>query len=101
MLVIHAEFPLAPDAREEALALVEDLVAASQEEDGVIEYRAATDVSDPNLLRFHERYEDEAAFAAHGETTHVEEFQAALPDLLAGEPEVLQFAVESTSAVEF
>lgn len=100
MLVVHAEFPIDPDRREEAQEFVEDLVPASQQEEGMVEYRAAWDALDPNLLRFHEQYEDEAAFASHGETEHVQELQAALPDLLAGEPNVVQFHVESASEVE-
>lgn len=100
MLVIHATFPVDPDSREEALDLARDLAAASREEDGVIDYRVATDAEDPNLLRFFERYDDEAAFGAHAETDHFQEFEAALPDLLAGEPEVTRFDVESASPVE-
>lgn len=100
MIVIHAVFPIAPEKRDEAEELVEDLVEASNGEEGTIEYRAAWDVSDPNVLRFAEQYEDEAAFAAHGETDHFQEFEAALPDLLAGEPRVTQFDVESATELD-
>lgn len=91
MLVVHATFPIDPEKRDEALDLIEDLVEQSNQEAGVIEYHATTDVSDPSLFRFIEQYEDEAAFEAHGETDHFAEFEAALPDLLAGEPEVTRF----------
>jgi len=100
MIVIHAVFPIDPEKRGEALDLVEELVEQSNREDGTIEYRATTDVSDPNLLRFFEQYEDEAAFEAHGETDHFREFEAALPDLLAGEPSVTRFEVESATDLE-
>jgi quinol monooxygenase YgiN len=100
MIVIHAVFPIAPEKREEALELVEGLVAGSNEEDGVIEYRVGADISDPNVLRFYECYEDEAAFEAHGETDHFGAFEAALPDLLAGEPEVTRFDVESATELD-
>jgi quinol monooxygenase YgiN len=46
-------------------------------------------------VRFFEQYEDENAFEAHTQTDHFQEFEAALPDLLAGEPEILRFDVES------
>lgn len=100
MIVLHAEFPLDPAKRDEALDLITDLVEQSQQEDGMIDYRAATDVSDPNLVRFTEQYEDDAAFEAHSETEHFQEFEAALPDLLAGEPTVLRFEVDSVSELE-
>ncbi|WP_222919513.1 putative quinol monooxygenase [Natrinema sp. SYSU A 869] len=100
MIVIHASFPIDPDHREEALELIDDLVAESQQEAGVIDYRAATDVSDPTVVRFFEQYEDEAAFGAHAQADHFQEFAAALPDLLAGEPDVTRFDVESAEDVE-
>ena len=100
MIVLHAEFPLDPGSRDEALDLIADLVEQSQAEDGMIDYRAATDVSDPNLVRFTEQYEDAAAFAAHSETDHYQEFEEALPDLLAGEPRVLRFDVDSATELE-
>jgi quinol monooxygenase YgiN len=95
MVVIHAEFPIDPDRREEALDVVRTLVEATQQEDGVIEYRAATDVSDPNLVRFVERYEDGDAFVAHTESEHFATFEEQLPDFLAGEPTVMRFDVRS------
>jgi quinol monooxygenase YgiN len=100
VIVLHAAFPLDPARRDEALALIEDLVEHSQQEDGMIEYRAATDVSDPNVVRFFEQYEDDAAFEAHSQTDHFQEFEQALPDLLAGEPEVPHFEVESATELE-
>ena len=100
MLVVHAEFPIDPDQREEALDRVRDLVEASQTEEGIVEYRAATDVTDPNLVRFVERYEDAGAFEAHTEADHFQAFEAELPALLAGEPTVTQFAVESATELD-
>lgn len=100
MIVLHATFPLDPEQRDEALDLIEDLVEQSQAEDGMIDYRAAKDVSDPNLVRFFEQYEDEAAFESHSQTEHFQEFEAALPDLLAGEPEVRRFEVDSATELE-
>ena len=100
MLVVHATFPIDPEKREEALEHAAELVEATREEDGVIAYNAATDVQEPNLLRFTEQYEDAEAFAAHGESDHFAAFEAALPDLLAGEPEVTRFEVADATDVE-
>lgn len=100
MLVIHATFPVDPDSREDALELTRELAEQSRAEDGNVDYRVTTDIDDPNLFRFFERYEDESAFGAHAETDHFQEFEAALPDLLAGEPEVVRFDVDTASTVE-
>lgn len=100
MIVLHASFPIDPDRRSEALALVEDLVEASNEEDGVIDYRAATDVEDGNTVRFFERYEDETAFEAHADSDHFAAFQERLPDLLGGAPEVTRFDVAAATELD-
>ncbi|MFC5134388.1 MULTISPECIES: putative quinol monooxygenase [Haloferacaceae] len=100
MIVLHAVFPIEADRLDEALDHARTLVEESNREDGTIEYRAATDVEDGTTLRFFEQYEDAAAFEAHTETDHFRAFEAALPDLLAGEPEVRRFDVESAAELD-
>ncbi|MFQ3284265.1 MAG: quinol monooxygenase YgiN [Natronomonas sp.] len=100
MIVVHATFPLDSAKREEALELIKDLVEQSQAEAGTIDYRAVTDVSEPNVLRFVERCEDTDAFETHIETEHFQAFEAALPELLAEDPETLRFEVESATELE-
>lgn len=100
MLVIHAEIPIDPDHRDEALDEIRSLVEASQAEAGTLEYRAATDLSDPNLVRIVERYEDADAFESHTESDHYGAFEAAIGDKLAGEPSVMRFEVESATELE-
>jgi len=100
MIVLHAAFPIDPAERERALELISDLVEQSQAEDGIVEYHATTDLGDENTVRFFERYEDEEAFGAHTQTDHFAEFEQALPELLAGEPEVYRFEVDSVSEPE-
>lgn len=100
MLVIHAEMPIDPDRRDEAIDHIQSLVDGSQAEAGVLEYRAATDLSDPNLVRIVERYEDAAAFESHLESDHYGEFEAVVADLLAGEPDVMRFEVDSATDLE-
>ncbi|MFC5277431.1 putative quinol monooxygenase [Halorubrum rubrum] len=100
MIVLHAVFPIEQDRLDEALDHARTLVEESNREDGTIEYRAATDVEDGTTLRFFEQYEDAAAFEAHTETDHFRAFEAALPDLLAGEPEVRRFDVESAAELD-
>ena len=100
MLVIHATLPIDPDRREEALELIEDLAEQSRQEEGTVDYRATTEIGAPDTVRFFEQYEDEAALAAHAESDHYKELEAALPDLLAGEPEVLRFEVDGATELD-
>ena len=100
MIVLHAVFPIKPDKLDEALDYAEMMVEESNQEAGVIDYRVGTDIQDGNVLRFFEQYEDGAAMEAHIESDHFAELEAALPDLLAGEPDITQFEVDSVSDVE-
>lgn len=100
MIVLHAAFPIDPDEREEALELAENLVEKSNREPGTIAYRATSDIGDENVIRFFERYEDAEALKAHNRTDHFREFEEKLPDLLAGDPEVVQFDVDSATELE-
>ncbi|MFB6171495.1 MAG: putative quinol monooxygenase [Haloarculaceae archaeon] len=100
MIVLHASFPIDPDKRDEVLDLVEDLVEQSNQEPGIVDYRAAVDVTDENVIRFFERYEDEAALGAHNQSDHFQEFSAQLPSLLAGEPTVTRFDVSDATELD-
>jgi quinol monooxygenase YgiN len=100
MIVLHATIPIDPNRRDEALELMRELAEHSREEEGIVDYQVATDIDDPNLFRVTEQYEDESAFDAHGESDHFTEFEAKLPELLAGEPDVIRFDVDSVSDVE-
>lgn len=100
MIVLHASFPIDPERRDEALELVDDLVDQSQAEEGMIDYRATTDLQEPAVIRFFEQYEDAEAFEAHTQTAHFQEFEAALPDLLAGDPEIVRFEVDDATELD-
>lgn len=99
VLVVRATFPIDPDAPEEALDRMKTLAERSRAEDGVIDYRVGADIEDPDAFRFLVRCEGEDALVAHTEADHFQSFEAAPPDLLAGEPEVLQFGVSSSTAL--
>ena len=99
MIVQHAVIPLDPDAREQGLDALRNLGRQSRAEDGVVTYRVAVDADDETLVRIVERYEDEAALAAHNESDHFAAFQEALPSFAGGEPELVRFDVAETTRV--
>lgn len=97
---MHATVPVNEESREEALEAATTVAEESRNEEGVIDYRAAVDVDDKNLLRFFEQYEDEAAFGAHASSDHFAEFASKLPNFLDGEPKLTRFEVSGSSEVE-
>lgn len=98
MIVVHAALEIDPGQRDEALDAVENLVEQTREEDGVIDYVAATEVANPDVIRFVEQYEDEAALEAHNESEHYREFEAQLPELLDSDENLLD-AIDVTQFV--
>ena len=100
MIVIRATLPLDPDRMDEVRDIVSDLAEASRAEDGVVDYQVAEDLETPGVLRIFEHYEDEDALAAHSEPDHLAAFQAELPDLLVGQPELMQYDVTSVEPIE-
>jgi quinol monooxygenase YgiN len=97
MQIVYAVLPLSPDHRDQALEATRTIAEKSRAESGVIDYRVGTDVEDPNTLRFVEQYEDADAVSAHLETDHYQQYEdAVIPDMLAGEPEIIQFEVVET-----
>jgi quinol monooxygenase YgiN len=89
MIVVHTSIPVAANSYDEAIDVVADLAKQSRQEPGVVRYHATTDVTDEHTIRFFEQYEDESAWEAHAETDHLQQFEARLPELVAGEMETV------------
>lgn len=53
-----------------------------------------TDITNPNILRFFEQYEDVEAAKAHSQTDHYKEWIEALPDMVDGQLENIQFEID-------
>lgn len=97
MIVIAGSVHIRPDARERAVTVALEMVAATRKEAGCRAYRFSADLADPTLFYVHEEWESAEALAAHFQTPHMGTFRAALPGLLAGPTEIARFEV---SAVE-
>ncbi|MFC5366944.1 putative quinol monooxygenase [Salinirubrum litoreum] len=89
MIVVHTSIPIDPDRYDDALAIVADLAERSRQEPGVVTYHATTDVTDEHTVRFFEQYEDRSAWEAHADSDHLQQFEARLPELVAGEMETV------------
>jgi quinol monooxygenase YgiN len=58
------------------------------------------DIEDETVLRFFEQYEDAVAFESHTRTDPFREFEAAFPESLAGEHEIVRFSAGSAAELE-
>ena len=61
---------LKPECKEEALKLVEELIAATRKEEGNISYNYCQDAKDPDYFAMIECWETEEALQAHLKSEH-------------------------------
>ncbi|MGY6552578.1 MAG: putative quinol monooxygenase [Erythrobacter sp.] len=80
MLIILAKAKLGEGALETLRGPIADMVAASRAEEGCIAYSFTLDVLDPGILHIVEKWQDEAALAAHFATPHMAAFGAQIAD---------------------
>ena len=59
---------------EAVLAALGPLVEGSRREPGCLFYEAHRDIEDENRFLLYEKYEDEAAFQAHGDSEHFKKY---------------------------
>jgi quinol monooxygenase YgiN len=91
MLIVLAKAKVGADAMEAARAAIADMVAASNAEEGCIAYAFTQDVLDPSTLHIVEKWQDDAALAAHFATPHMAAFGAAIGGLDFQVVEALKF----------
>ncbi len=95
MIIVAGDVLVRADKREEALALAGWFAEQSELEGGCISYRFYTSIADPNVFHIFEEWETAVALATHFQTPHMAEFNAQLPNYLAGEPDVKEYEVSA------
>ena len=81
MLIVLAKAQVGEGALEAARPAIAAMVAASNAEEGCIAYSFTQDVLQPGTLHIVEKWQDEAALAAHFATPHMAAFRAAVGGL--------------------
>ena len=81
MVIVIARFRPRPDRRDDLVALLEEVQAASRRDDGFLHYGYYTEITDPLSFIAVEEWRDNEALAAHLRQPHVARLIAALPEL--------------------
>ena len=76
MLVIIGTFRLPPEMLGDAWPVMQEMIEASQAEEGCINYSYAQDLLEPGLIRVNEAWVDADALEAHQVSEHLEEWRA-------------------------
>jgi quinol monooxygenase YgiN len=89
MIFIVVRHQIRPEYAEEFPRLVEDFTAASRSEPGTISFEWSRSTDDPSIYFLVEAFRDAAAGQAHVGSAHFKAAIARMPELLAGEPEIV------------
>ena len=93
MLIVAGRVPVKAERRAEAVAAALKMARATQAEAGCRSYAFYSDLEDPNTFLIFEEWESEAALTAHFQTPHMAEFNAVIPQLVAGAPSINRYEV--------
>lgn len=88
MRIIIAEMKAAPGRRAQLLELLDGMLVPSRAEPGCISYRYFLSSEDPDLIHFHEEWQDQAAIEAHFASDHFRDLGVRIPDLIISGPDI-------------
>ena len=83
LLVVHVDVGVRPQDLDAFLAATDQNARASRDEPGVVRFDVLRDRDDPGRVLLVEVYRDEAASAAHKDTTHYQAWRDAVAPMMA------------------
>lgn len=78
LVIVLGRVEVQPENRDAFITAARTVEAATRQEPGCINYAFAQDLSDENLFWLSEGWIDGESLAAHGQTTHIAQFRAAI-----------------------
>ena len=96
MVIVIARFRPHPDRRDDLVALLEEVQAASRRDEGCLHYGYYREVADDMAFVAVEEWRDMAALESHLRTPHVARLIAALPELGDGRLEIAAHEVAAS-----
>jgi quinol monooxygenase YgiN len=100
MVIVHAQAPIKPDARERWLEILNAVTPPSRAEDACQSYVIYEAVETPSTYIFVEQWASLDGLYAHFHTPHFTEFFGALGEVLAGPPAGSISEVSSTQTLD-
>jgi len=95
MLAIRFKIRCQPGKTEQAMAVMQDVIAPSRQLDGVVHFDIGRDILEPDCLIATEVFEDRDALDRQEGQPEVSKVMALLPGVLAEPPEATIFHVSS------
>lgn len=94
MIILNAKITVKPDKREEVISKMQDLIKATREEPGCVNYELYASTEDENVLMMFEKWESRDALDSHIETEHFKAFGEEIGIYLAKEMEIDAYSAE-------
>lgn len=91
LLVVHVDIAVVPEQLDAFLAATEQNAAASRDEPGIVRFDVLSDRVDPTHVVLVEIYRDEAAAAAHKDTTHYQLWRDTVAPMMARAREATRY----------
>jgi quinol monooxygenase YgiN len=96
VILVIARFRPRADRRDDLLALLRDVQAASRADDGCLNYGYYEEIDDASSFVAVEEWRDMDALRSHLRQPHIARLIAALPDAGDGPPEIRAYDVEGS-----
>ncbi len=93
MIVIAGTATIQPEYWDEAVERSQQMVAATEAEEGCISYRFYVDPTARNTFFIFEEWENEQALARHFQTPHLQSFSAYLAQIVADKTAIKRYEV--------
>jgi len=97
MLIVAGNIQIDPADVERLRAAAADMMAATHQEPGCIEYVFSVSVSDPGAVQIFEVWESGADLEAHFEMPHMATFRALMADLTVSDRSITRYEVSSSA----
>ena len=91
LLIVHVDIAVVSDQLDAFLAATQENAVASRDEPGIARFDVLSDRADPNRVLLVEIYRDEAAAAAHKDTSHYQRWRDTVAPMMARPREATRY----------
>lgn len=98
MIVVHAKMQIQATAKEQFLAEVKTLLAASRQEEGNISYELLEHTEQPDTYIMIEVWQNQEAIEQHNASSHFQAFVSQAPQFMAAPLQVQAYEATSLQA---
>jgi (4S)-4-hydroxy-5-phosphonooxypentane-2,3-dione isomerase len=91
LLLVHVDIAVVPDQLDAFLAATQENAVASRDESGIVRFDVLSDRADPTHVVLVEIYRDEAAAAAHKDTSHYQRWRDTVAPMMARPREATRY----------